>query len=150
MAMHQLPFGPFVLKDQGHTQRPVLVRHSADLAVLPFDRHKYRHVSRRICLHELQIRLPAPEHPWRGFQCLLNIEAAPWFSAVRRHERVVVSVLDQREISLDISSYIRRGGVRSASDELSDVPVGDLSLHHSRILSVLPPYASVKATRSHG
>src|SRR5690349_2755993 len=46
--MDQLPFRPFVLKDQGHPQRPVLVRHSADLAVLPFDRHKYGHVSRRI------------------------------------------------------------------------------------------------------
>ena len=102
--------------------------------MLPFDRYKYRHVPRRICLHELQIRLPGPEHFRRGFQCFLDIEAAPWFSAVGRHERVVVSVLDQREISLNISSYIRRGGVRSAPDELSDVSVGDLPVHHSLIL----------------
>src|SRR6185369_10063815 len=135
MAMHQLPFRPFVLKDQGHPQRPVLVRHSADLAVLPLDRHEYGHVSRRICLHELQVRLPAPEHLRRGFQCLIDVEAAPWLPAVRRHEGVRLSVLDQREVSVNISSYIRGGGVRSSPDELGDVPVGNVSLPHFPVSS---------------
>src|SRR5689334_17687528 len=111
MTMHQPPFRLFMPKDQGHAQRPVLARHSADLAVLPFDGHEYRHIARRICLHGLQIRLTAPEHLRRGFQCLLRVEAMPWFSAVRSHERVVVSMLAQRGISANISSYMCRGSI---------------------------------------
>src|SRR4029077_12424239 len=131
MTMHQPPFRPFMPKDQGHAQRPVLIRPSADLTVLPFDGHEYRHIARRICLHELQVCLTSPKHLRRGFQCLLGVEATPWFSAVRCHERVVVSMLDQREISANVSSDICGGSVRSASDELSDVPIGDIPLHHA-------------------
>jgi hypothetical protein len=45
MAMHQLPPGPVAPKNQGHAQRPVLIGQSADLAVLTFDRHEYRHIA---------------------------------------------------------------------------------------------------------
>jgi len=44
----------------------------------------------------------------------------------------------QREIPVNVSSYIRGGGFRGAADELSDVPIGDISLHPCR------------APRSHG
>ena len=44
----------------------------------------------------------------------------------------------QREIPANVSSYIRGGGFRGAADELSDVTIGDISLHPCR------------APRSHG
>jgi hypothetical protein len=62
MAVHQSPSRSFAPEDQGHAQRPVLVRHATYLAVLPLDRHEYRQVARRVCLDELQIRRTAPEH----------------------------------------------------------------------------------------
>src|SRR5215471_3109534 len=120
MAMHQPPFRPFTPEDPGYTQRPVLIWHSADLAVLPFDRHKYRHITRRVRRHQLLLRLTAPEHLRRVFQGRLGVKAAFGFSAVRRHERVVVGVPDQGEVSVNISPDISSSGFRSASDELRD------------------------------
>jgi hypothetical protein len=38
MTMHLPPLRSFTTKDQGHPQRPVLVRQTAHLAVLSFDR----------------------------------------------------------------------------------------------------------------
>jgi hypothetical protein len=38
MAVHQPPLRSFAPEDQGHAQRPVLVRQAADLAVLSLDR----------------------------------------------------------------------------------------------------------------
>src|SRR6185437_11418639 len=114
MAVHQPPLRSFAPEDQGHAQRPVLVRQATYLAVLPLDHHEYRQVTRRVGLDELQLRLAAPEHFRRGFQCRLDVEATRRFSAVRRHERVVVAVLDQREVPANVSSYIRGGSLRGA------------------------------------
>src|SRR5215475_7851102 len=131
MAMHQPPFRPFTPEDPGYAQRPILLWHAADLAVLPFDRHKYRHIAGRIRRHQLLVRLAAPEHLRRVFQGRLGVKAAPGFSAVRWHERVVVCVLDQREVSVNISPYICSSGFRSASDELGDIPIRHISLLHA-------------------
>jgi hypothetical protein len=48
MTMHQPPRGSFTAIDQGHAQRPVLVRQTADLAMLPFDHHQNDDVARRV------------------------------------------------------------------------------------------------------
>ena len=46
MTMHQPPLRSFTAKDQGHAQRPVLIRQTADLAMLPFDHHQNDDVAR--------------------------------------------------------------------------------------------------------
>jgi len=122
---------PFAPEDPSDAQRPILVWHAADLAMLPFDRHKYRHIARHIRRHQLLVRLTAPEHLRRVFQGRLGVKATPGFSAVRRQERVVAGVLDQREVPVNVSPYISGSGFRGASDEPGDVPISHISLRHA-------------------
>ena len=43
MPMDLPPLRSVTPKDQGHAQRPVLVRESTDLAMLSFDHHQHGH-----------------------------------------------------------------------------------------------------------
>ena len=84
MTMHQPPLRFVAAKDQGHAQRPVLIRQTADLAMLPFDHHQNDQVSGRVRLDDLQLRLAALKISCQGVQSLVRrVEAAPRFSAER-------------------------------------------------------------------
>lgn len=138
MAVHQEPLGLFAPEDQGHPQRPVLIGQAADLAVLAFDRDQDRHIAGRVRLDELELGLSAAEHRRRGLQGALDVEAVHRLAAVRRHEGVVVPVLDQREIPPDISVDVRGGGFRGVPDEFAVLFAIDRAAG-GRVLPSRPP-----------
>jgi hypothetical protein len=82
MTMHLPPLRSFTTKDQGHPQRPVLVRQTAHLAVLSFDRRHDHQVAGGVCLHDLQIRIARLEVSRGDFYGRVGIvSAADQFSA---------------------------------------------------------------------
>jgi hypothetical protein len=84
MTMHLPPLRSFTTKDQGHSQRRVLVRQTAHVAVLSFDRRHDHQVAGGVCLHDLQIRIARLEVSRGDFYGLVGIvSAADQFSARR-------------------------------------------------------------------
>lgn len=61
VTMHQPPPRLLAAVDQGHPQRPVLGRQSADVAVLPLDQDENHHVVRHMSRDDLQLGLAAAE-----------------------------------------------------------------------------------------
>ena len=55
-------------EEEGHSQRPVLVREVADFTVLPFDDHKDDEIAGRVGLDDLDVRIATLEEACRGFQ----------------------------------------------------------------------------------
>src|SRR5829696_10031476 len=103
MPMHLLPPRSVTAKDPGDTQRPVLLRQPADLAVLSFDGHQHDQIAGRVGRYHLQVRVTALKEALQGLEALGGgVDAAFRFSAERRHEGVVVAGLDQREVGAHV------------------------------------------------
>jgi hypothetical protein len=131
MTMNLPPLGSFTTKDQGHAQRPVLVRQTAHLAVLSFDHRHDHQVAGGVCLHDFQIRIACLKLSRGDLYGLVGIvAAADQFSARRRHQGVVLGWLDERKVSANIATHIGRGRFCCALNERGKVLVGDALVRH--------------------
>lgn len=149
VTVNQLPVGLAAAEHERHTQGPVLLRKPADLTALPFNRHQHDQILAGVGLDQFKTRLAAAKESSRGLQGLIRrVKAAPRVPAVRGQERVVLSVLDQREVPADVALEIGRGGLRGAADEAREFLIGDRLPRDAQILIGLrSPFKCQRAIR---
>ena len=134
VAVHDLPAVAGSPEDQRDPQRHVLVRQVPDLAVLPLDRGEDDEVSRRVPVLDVEGGLAGGEEPAALLDVLLGeTEPAPSLAAEGRHQRVVVRVVEQREVALVVAADVGVGRVVEPGDELGDVGLGHR--HHRAMVA---------------
>src|SRR5215217_2615240 len=137
MPMYLPPLGSLTAKDPGHPERQVLLWQTTNLAMLPFDHHQHDKISRRVGLHQFQLRLATLKEALQGFQALARcFEATRRFAAERIHQRVVLRMRNKREVGAYITAYKSRGGFRSAPNEFGKFLFGDVCMRHGRNLLI--------------
>src|SRR5262245_5503405 len=125
MSVDELPAGPVPAKDLRDAQGPVLLRQAADLGAHPFDRHENDQIARGVGGHDLLVKRAVFEELRHRCPTLGRIdEAARRRSAERVHERVVLRVLDERQISIDVAAYQRLVRIRRPAYQSGYVMIG--------------------------
>jgi hypothetical protein len=115
--MDELPLAVLAPEDERDPQRPVLGWMIADLAVLPLDDDEDDEVARGVGLDDLERGLARLEEPRHLGQVLLRLlEAVDGVTAGRRHERVVVGVLDQGHVPAHVT--VDEGRRRPTTDAM--------------------------------
>src|SRR6202042_3124985 len=86
----------------------------------------------RVGLEDLQFRLAAAAEVFgQRFNGLVGgVKSTSGLPTRRRHQRVVVSVADEREVPADVSADERGGRFRRLLDEAGELLVGDIALAH--------------------
>ena len=126
VPVHDLPPVASPAEDDGDPERPVLAGQTADLSVLSFDGDQHDQVAGDVGVLDLQVRFTGGEEAARGVQILLGrLEADPRLTAVRRHQRVVGRVVEQREVAPDVSTDVGGRGIAHPGRELGHLHVID-------------------------
>src|SRR5262245_10874710 len=109
MPVHEPPLTPLSAEDLRDAQRPFLLGWPAGLGTHTLDRHENDEIPRVVSCHDLLLERAGLEEPRHGRPILArSVEAAYGRSAERRHEREVLRVLDQREVTIDVAAHERR------------------------------------------
>jgi hypothetical protein len=122
--------------DLGDAQRPVLVRQTADLAMLPLKHHENKDVARRVCLHQFQLSLAAFEVAGGLCQGLSPVVAAGRQPAEWVHQCEAASVGRQLEIPAHFPADECRGGFLGSPNQPGKLLVGDATVRLGTILVI--------------
>jgi hypothetical protein len=111
--------------------------------VLPLHPHQHHEIAGDVGLLHLKARLAGGEEPAGDLERgLAVIETAARFPAVRGHQGVVITMIEDRDVLPDVAADVGVGGAIHQGDQLINVGRGDLwgARHGS-----LSPWPSIAA-----